>query len=161
MLLFSRTLLEKVSHTSFSWKTSPALIDSTMAGVPPSSLSSISSMYLCVSWVTWKCNHECFKYLWRLPNTLPYEQLANSQLVLAQKGKWKNAITFCIFSNKAKLLNRNNTTFLSFKEKSLNRNNFLRFSFKIHWIYFSYLSILQYLEPCGSKIFLKVQYLSK
>ena len=39
--------------TCFSWKTIPARIDSTIAGVPPSSLSSMSFKYKWVSRVTW------------------------------------------------------------------------------------------------------------
>ena len=38
--------------TSFIWNVSPALIDSTIAGVPPSSLSSMSLIYTWVSRVT-------------------------------------------------------------------------------------------------------------
>ena len=156
MLVFSKTLLEKASNTSFSWNTSPALMDSTMAGVPPSSLSSISSMYLCVSWVTWKWNNECFKYLPRLSNTLNYQQLENSQLVLPLKDKWKMQQQFVFFKTKQSCSNRNNTTFSCFKGKLFYRNNATFYYFCLKFI--GYLSviwvfsnILSYVEVIHSK----------
>ena len=44
--------------TCLSWKHRPALMDSTIAGVPPSSLLSISSTYTCLSFITCKINIE-------------------------------------------------------------------------------------------------------
>ena len=43
--------------TCLSWKHRPALIDSTIAGVPPSSLLSISSTYTCLSFITCRNEH--------------------------------------------------------------------------------------------------------